>query len=139
MAKFSLLKSVVGSQLNDITSAFGSDEKEEESTPKDKKAEEKRALALKQAQDERKKKHEKEQYQREKMRQNLRDKYGIKKTTSGPSSSAVEEVKKSYNMDQDEAKQFDQAIAQDEARRLHNTEKIDKKLQKRQAKKELKK
>ena len=46
------------------------------------------------------------------MRQNLRDKYGIQKKESGPSKSAIESVKEQYKLGEEEAKKFDQAIAQ---------------------------
>jgi len=136
----SMLTSLVGSEVRELTSAFRSDDKEEDPDAKEKskKEEEKREQAIQQQQEERRKKFEKEQYQREKMRQNLRDKYGIQKKESGPSKSAVESVKKDYNMGAEEARKFDQAIAQDQSRRSQANEKIEKKLERREKKKAMK-
>ncbi|XP_054715210.1 complexin-like [Uloborus diversus] len=79
MAAF-VAKQMVGSKLNAVKGAVGT---EEEGTTEDKNAEDEeeqeRLEALREAEERRKEKHRKMEEEREKMRQEIRDKYGIKK------------------------------------------------------------
>merc|ERR1712228_733835 len=105
------------------------------------KEEEKRKQAQKDAEEERKKRHVKEEYQREKVRQEMRDKYGIQKKNTGsrPKTEVLEEIKKDYGMNDKDARALQQKISEDAAQREAAKAKVDKKMETRQLKKELKK
>lgn len=79
MAAF-VAKQMVGSKLNAVKGAVGNEESEN-SEDKDgaDEEEQERLEALREAEDRRKEKHRKMEEEREKMRQEIRDKYGIKK------------------------------------------------------------
>merc|ERR1711874_39714 len=134
-----LLSKVVG---NKVEGLFKSDEPEK-SPPSEKelKDEEKRKLAQKEAEEERKKKHVKEEYQREKVRQEMRDKYGIQKKSSGgkPKTAVLEEIKKDYGMNDEDARVLQQKVSEDAAQREAAKAKVDKKMETRKMKKEIKK
>merc|ERR1712008_58454 len=90
------------------------------------------------------KKHVKEEYQREKVRQNIRDKYGIEKkqTTKKadkPTAEMLEEIKKEYGMDDEDAKTLKDKMAKDAADREAAKDKVEQKMEVRKMKKELKK
>eukprot|EP00095_Tigriopus_kingsejongensis_P002651 maker-scaffold441_size170131-snap-gene-0.42 protein:Tk02651 transcript:maker-scaffold441_size170131-snap-gene-0.42-mRNA-1 annotation:"Complexin-1" len=124
-----LLRNEVNSLKNDI---FGSGEPEkersEEENVKAKKEEKKREDAQKQFEDEKRKKREQKEYQREKFREGIRQKYGIEKTA----------VKKDYNMSEEEFVEFKEKVASDRAEKQRSQVKIEQKLERRKAKKELK-
>merc|ERR1711874_744054 len=126
-----LLSKVVG---NKVEGLFKSDEPEK-SPPSEKelKDEEKRKLAQKEAEEERKKKHVKEEYQREKD--------GIQKKSSGgkPKTAVLEEIKKDYGMNDEDARALQQKVSEDAAQREAAKAKVDKKMETRKMKKEIKK
>merc|ERR1712183_1081789 len=138
-ASLSILSKVVG---NKVEGLFKSDEPEK-SPPSEKelKDEEKRKLAQKEAEEERKKRHVKEEYQREKVRQEMRDKYGIQKKSTGgrPKTEVLEEIKKDYGMNDKDARALQQKISEDAAQREAAKAKVDKKMETRKMKKEIKK
>jgi len=111
---------------------------------KELKEEEKRKVAQKEAEDERKKKHIKEEYQREKVRQNIRDKYGIEKKqptkkSDKQTAAMMEELRKEYGMDDEDAKELQNKMDKDAAERDAAKEKVEQKMEVRKMKKELKK
>ena len=77
--------------------------------------EDKRKKAEKAAEDERRKRHVQDEYQREKKRQEIRDKYGIQKKGSNgkdkkKDQDLVEEIKKDYGMSDLEARELQQKM-----------------------------
>ncbi len=105
---------------------------------KARKEREKREEAQRQYEEERRKKREKEEYQREKMRENIRQKYGIEKKKSNDDIKAVKELKRDYDMTDEEFAEFEGRVAQDRAEKQAKEHKFDEKLKRRAAKKELK-
>ena len=126
------------------------------------KEEDKRKAAQKAAEDERKKKHVQEEYQREKKRQEIRDKYGIAKkgnNSKDKSKDLLEEIKKDYGMSDLEARELQRKMnevllldlkfviifitifffTQETEERDATKKKVDKKMETRALKKEIKK
>merc|ERR1712215_270800 len=92
--------------------------------------------------EERKKRHVKEEYQREKVRQEMRDKYGIQKKSTGggkTKTAVLEEIKKDYGLTDQDARALQQKVSEDAAQREAAKAKVDKKMETRKMKKEIKK
>ncbi|XP_023329117.1 complexin-2 [Eurytemora carolleeae] len=100
--------------LKELTGFGGSDEpKKEPPTQKERKDEEKRKEAQRQAEEERRKRHQQEEYQREKVRETIRQKYGIKKpaeNSKAKKKEMVAEVAKDYNLSVEDARQLERKI-----------------------------
>eukprot|EP00088_Acartia_fossae_P049889 TRINITY_DN5532_c0_g1_i1.p1 TRINITY_DN5532_c0_g1~~TRINITY_DN5532_c0_g1_i1.p1 ORF type:complete len:149 (-),score=53.91 TRINITY_DN5532_c0_g1_i1:144-590(-) len=129
--------------MKDLTSGiFGSDEKEPEPpSEKELKEEEKRKEAQKLAEEERKKAHLKQEYQREKVRENIRQKYGIEKKASSKDKvdrNRIAELAKDYGLDEDTTKEWESKVKEDAEQREASKQKIEKKLETRRKKKEMK-
>ena len=125
------------------------------------KEEDKRKQAQKAAEEERKKKHVQEEYQREKKRQEIRDKYGIAKkgnNSKDKNKDLLEEIKKDYGMSDLEARELQRKMnevlilglgfvnsfivvffTQETEERDATKKKVDKKMETRALKKEMKK
>jgi len=127
-----LLSKVVSDKMSGL---LKSDEPEKvPPSEKELKEEEKRKVAQKEAEDERKKKHIKEEYQREKVRQNIRDKYGIEKKQPAKKSdkqtaAMMEELRKEYGMDDEDAKELQNKMDKDAAERNAAKEKVEQKME----------
>lgn len=79
MAAF-VAKQMVGNKLNAVKGAVGGDGGDaDEDKEKEEEAERERLEAIREAEERRKEKHRKMEEEREKMRQEIRDKYNIKK------------------------------------------------------------
>ncbi|XKL59090.1 hypothetical protein PGB90_000106 [Kerria lacca] len=78
MAAF-VAKAVVGNKLNAVKGAVGGDGDNDEDKEKEEEAERERLEAIREAEERRKEKHRKMEEEREKIRQEIRDKYNIKK------------------------------------------------------------
>jgi len=78
MAAF-IAKQMMGNQLSAVKGIGGGDSEDGDSKEKDEEAERERLEAIREAEDRRKEKHRKMEEEREKMRQDIRDKYQIKK------------------------------------------------------------
>uniref|UniRef100_A0A1B6E8S6 Complexin n=1 Tax=Clastoptera arizonana TaxID=38151 RepID=A0A1B6E8S6_9HEMI len=78
MAAF-VAKQMVGSKLNAVKGAVGGDGDDGDDKEKEEEAERERQEAIREAEERRKEKHRKMEEEREKMRQEIRDKYNIKK------------------------------------------------------------
>ena len=78
------------------------------------------------------------------MRENIRQKYGIEKKTPDSTGAAkkdleaIQELKKDYNMTEEEFAEFRAKVVADQEEKARKEEKFDKKLKQRAAKKELK-
>ena len=138
-ASLSILSKVLGNKVENL---FKQEECEKVPTEKELRNEEKRKLAQKEAEEERRKKHVKEEYQREKLRQEMRDKYGITKKNVGvgkPKTAVLEEIKKDYGMNDKDARALQQKLSEDAAQREAAKAKVDKKMETRKMKKDIKK
>ncbi|XP_018564568.1 complexin [Anoplophora glabripennis] len=78
MAAF-VAKQMVGNKLNAVKGAVGGDGDDGDDKEKEEEAERERLEAIREAEERRKEKHRKMEEEREKMRQEIRDKYNIKK------------------------------------------------------------
>lgn len=78
MAAF-VAKQMVGNKLNAVKGAVGGDDGDGDDKEKEEEAERERQEAIREAEERRKEKHRKMEEEREKMRQEIRDKYNIKK------------------------------------------------------------
>ncbi|CAG9806486.1 unnamed protein product [Chironomus riparius] len=78
MAAF-VAKQMVGNKLSAVKGAVGGDENNDDDKEKAEEEERERQEAIREAEDRRKEKHRKMEEEREKMRQEIRDKYNIKK------------------------------------------------------------
>jgi len=118
----------------------GSEETKEPPSEKELKDEEKRKLALEQAEKERKKRHQKEEYQREKVRDNIRQKYGIQKpqAKTDKKKAVIDEVVEEYGLDADSTRELNARMQKDAEERAKSRDKIDKKMDRRRQKKEMK-
>ncbi|XP_050536066.1 complexin [Daktulosphaira vitifoliae] len=83
MAAF-VAKQVVGNKLNAVKGAVGDGGESSEDKEKNAEAERERLEAIREAEERRKEKHRKMEEEREKMRQEIRDKYNIKKKEELP-------------------------------------------------------
>lgn len=83
MAAF-VAKQVVGNKLNAVKGAVGDGGESAEDKEKNAEAERERLEAIREAEERRKEKHRKMEEEREKMRQEIRDKYNIKKKEEMP-------------------------------------------------------
>ena len=84
-----------------------------------------------------------DEYQREKVRQEMRDKYGIQKKggASGKKDKAavLDEIKKDYGMSDMDARALQKKLSDEEAQRDAAKAKVDQKMETRKLKKEIKK
>ncbi|XP_011297019.1 complexin isoform X1 [Fopius arisanus] len=78
MAAF-VAKQMVGNKLNAVKGAVGGEGGDDDDKEKEEEAERERQEAIREAEERRKEKHRKMEEEREKMRQEIRDKYNIKK------------------------------------------------------------
>ncbi|KAG5671671.1 hypothetical protein PVAND_001859 [Polypedilum vanderplanki] len=78
MAAF-VAKQMVGNKLSAVKGAVGGDDQTDEDKEKAEEEERERLEAIREAEERRKEKHRKMEEEREKMRQEIRDKYNIKK------------------------------------------------------------
>lgn len=125
--------------FKDLTSVFDSEEEKPKPTDKEKKEEDKRKEAQQLAEEERKKKHQKAEYQREKVRENIRQKYGIEKPSGKTDRKVlVDQIAKDYDMTEEDAKALQVQMSKDAVERLESKEKIEKKLDRRRKKMEMK-
>ncbi|XP_073970386.1 synaptic transmission protein complexin isoform X3 [Rhodnius prolixus] len=83
MAAF-VAKQMVGNKLNAVKGAVGGDNDDSDDKEKEEEAERERQEAIREAEERRKEKHRKMEEEREKMRQEIRDKYNIKKKEELP-------------------------------------------------------
>lgn len=74
-----MAKQMVGNKLNAVKGAVGGDGDDGDDKEKEEEAERERLEAIREAEERRKEKHRKMEEEREKMRQEIRDKYNIKK------------------------------------------------------------
>jgi len=154
MSKLSLLTGIAKRQVNDLTNdifgesgSSGGKSTDPADLEKARKEEKKKEEAQRAYEEERRKQQDKKEYQREKMRENIRQKYGIEKPkdAKGKSSSkkadpsALEDVKKEYNMSETDFAEFKQKVRADEEEQERKGQKFEKKLERRAQKKELKK
>merc|ERR1712038_349914 len=139
----SLLSKMVSSKVEGFFKTDSDDEKTPP-TQKELKEEDKRKQAQKAAEEERKKKHVQEEYQREKKRQEIRDKYGIQKKGNNTKDKnkdkdLLEEIKKDYGMTDLEARELQRKMKEESEERDAAKQKVDKKMETRALKKEIKK
>ena len=95
------------------------------------------------AEEERRKRIMQEDYQVEKLRQNIKDKYGIQKEGDKAQAkkrmAALEKIKKDYNLSKSEVRDLKLDDGQDETERDTTKKKEEEKTEKRRVKKEVKK